>query len=126
MRLAFVLLLAFLAACDPGVAVTYRVSMASQETDSISQLSVTIADAVAQQHAMQVRGTSDGCSLAYYYRPLGGGGWLDLCVTRGSNAVRLSVAEFLTYSWGAKGDALRHDLLDTLTAQFGARVSQEK
>src|SRR5437764_11565437 len=42
-------------ACDAGVSVTYRVSMAPPEADSISQLSVAISDAVAQRNAMEVR-----------------------------------------------------------------------
>ena len=64
MRLLAVLLLALLAACDRGVTVTYRVSMASAEADSISQLSVAISGAVAQRHAMEAQGTPGGRAAA--------------------------------------------------------------
>ena len=125
MRPVLAFLIALQLACDPGVSVTYRVSMTPAEADSISQLSVAISDAVAQRHAMEARGRDDSCSLAYYYKRLGGGGdWLDFCVRRGGNAVEFSVDEFRTWSWGPRGDALRHDLRDTLAAQFGARVSE--
>ena len=127
MRPVLVFLVAFLIGCDPGVFATYRVSMAPPETDSISQLSVTVSDSVARRQGMEARRTTDGCSLAYYYRPLAGGAnWLDFCVTRANNAVRFSVDEFRTTSWGPSGNDLRQDLLETLTARFGARVSQER
>ena len=122
------LLTALLVACDQGVSVTYRVSMAPPEADSISQLSVAISGAVAQRHAMEARGTRDGCSLATYYRQVGGGGdWLDFCVAReASAAVKLHIEAWRTGEWGSQGDALRLDVRDTLLAQFGARVTETK
>jgi len=62
MRPVLVFLVAFLIGCDPGVFATYRVSMASPETDSISQWSVTVSDSVARRQGMEARRTTDGCS----------------------------------------------------------------
>jgi hypothetical protein len=127
MRLLAVLLLALLAACDRGVTVTYRVSMASAEADSISQLSVAISGAVAHRHAMEAQGTPDGCSLASYYRQVGGGGdWLDFCVAREAAAVKFHIEAWRTGEWGSPGDALRLDVRDTLLTQFGARVTETR
>ena len=126
MRL-LVLLLALLAACDRGVTVTYRVSMAPTEADSISQLSLAISDAVAQRHGMETQGEPDRCSLASYYRQVGSGGdWLDFCVDREAAAVRFHIEAWRTGEWGSPGDALRLDVRDTLVTQFGARVTETK
>jgi len=122
-------LLAFLAlqlACDLGVTATYRVSMGPAEADSITQLSVAIADAIAQQRAMEVTGTNHRCSLASYYKSVGNGDWWDLCVTRvDSTAVRFHLEAWRSGEWGSRGDELRDALRDTLTTQFGARFSEE-
>ena len=125
-RLLLLILVAFQLACDAGVSVTYRVSMAPPEADSISQLSVVMSDAVAQQHAMAARGATGDCSLASYYRQVGGGGdWLDFCVAReASAAVKFHIEAWRTGAWGSEGDALRLDLRDTLLTQFGARVTE--
>src|SRR2546427_2318216 len=89
MRHLLLLVIALQVACDRGVSVTYRVSMTPAEADSISQLSVVISDAVAQQHAMAAQGATGDCSLASYYRQVGGGGdWLDFCVAREASAAR--------------------------------------
>ena len=125
MRLLVLLLMALQVACDAGVSATYRVSMAPGDADSISQLSVAISDVVAQRHAMEAEGASDGCSLADYYRPLSGGDWLSLCVTReASAAVEFHIQNWRTGEWGSQGNALRFDLRDTLFTQFGARVTE--
>lgn len=128
MRLLLLILVACQLACDAGVSVTYRVSMAPPETDSISQRSVAISDAVAQRNAMEARGTTDGCSLASYYARVGGGGdWLEMCVTRtDSTAVKFYIAAYRTGEWGAKGDDLRTDMRDTLATHFGARFSEDR
>src|SRR5437899_12575112 len=101
MRRLLLLLIALQVACDRGVSVTYRVSMAPAEADSISQLSVVISDAVAQQHAMAAQGATGDCSLASYYRQVGGGGdWLDFCVARGeSGAVQLQIEASRAGGW---------------------------
>ena len=125
MRLLLVLLIALQVACDEGVTVTYRVSMAPAEADSISQLSVSISDAVAQRYAMEARGATDDCSLADYYRRLGGGDWLSFCVAReASAAVEFHIEAWRTGEWGSQGNALRFDLRDTLFTQFGPRVTE--
>ena len=126
MRLLLLVLIALQLACDEGVTVTYRVSMAPGEADSINQLSVAISDAVAQRHAMEARGATHDCSLASYFRQVGGGGdWLDFCVAReASAAVKFHIEAWRSGEWGSQGDALRSDLRDTLFTQFGARVSE--
>ena len=126
MRHLLLLFIALQVACDRGVSVTYRVSMAPAEADSISQLSVVISDAVAQQHAMAAQGATGDCSLASYYRQVGGGGdWLDFCVAReASAAVKFHIEAWRTGAWGSQGDALRLDLRDTLLTKFGARVTE--
>ena len=128
MRLLPVLLMALLVGCDRGVSVTYRVSMTPAEADSISQLSVAISGAVAQRHAMDAQGTTDGCSLGSYYRQVGGGGdWLDFCVAReASAAVKFHIEAWRSGEWGSQGDALRVDVRDTLLTQFGARVTEAR
>jgi hypothetical protein len=128
MRLSLLLLIAFQVACDRGVSVTYRVSMAPAEADSISQLSVAISDAVAHRHAMGAQGMTDGCSLASYYSQVGGGSdWLDFCVTREGNiAVKFHIEAWHTGLWGSRGDGLRLDVRDTLATQFGARFTEAR
>ncbi len=98
--------------------------MQSAEVDSISRLSVVISDTIAQRNGMAKE--SDNCSLAYYRADAGSEAlWIDLCVTRdGSTGVIFYVSEFHAWSWGPKGDRLRNGVRDTLTAQFGARVSE--
>ena len=127
MRPILLLFLAFQLACDAGVTATYRVSMSPAERDSITQLSVAIADAIAQQRAMEVKGTNHRCSLASYYKRVGNAGdWLDLCVTRvDSTAVRFHLEAWRSGEWGSRGDELRYALRDTLTTQFGVRFSEE-
>ena len=127
MRLLLVLLIAFVAACDRGVMVTYRVSMTTAEADSIIQLGVAISRTVAQRHAMRSQGTQDGCSLASYYRQVGNGGdWLDFCVAREAASVKFHIEAWRTGEWGSPGDALRVDVRDTLLTQFGQRVTETK
>src|SRR2546425_10319306 len=96
--------------------------MAPPEADSISQLSVAISDAVAKRNAMEVRGTTDGCSLASYYARVGGGGdWLEMCVTRAdSTAVKVYIAADRTGGGGAKGEDLRTDMRGRRATHFGA------
>ena len=122
MKRLLVLLIAFQLACDLGVDVTYRVSMQPAEADSIARLGVEIAGALAQRYALDARGTTDPCSLATYYATTSEG-WLDFCVTHATNAVEFHLSEYRTGSWSSKGDRLRTDLRDTLTAQFGSRVT---
>src|SRR2546425_13271880 len=102
--------------------------MAPPEADSISQLSVAISDAVAKRNAMEVRGTTDGCSLASYYARVGGGGdWLEMCVTRAdSTAVKFYIAGYRTGGGGAKGDDLRTAKRDTRATHVGARLRGEQ
>ncbi len=122
MKRLLVLLIAFQLACDLGVDVTYRVSMQPAEADSITPLGAEIAGALAQRYALDARGTTDPCSLATYYATTSEG-WLDFCVTHATNAVEFHLSEYRTGSWSSKGDRLRTDLRDTLTAQFGSRVT---
>ena len=77
---------------------------------------------------MDAQGTTDGCSLASYYRQVGGGGdWLDFCVAReASAAVKFHIEAWRSGEWGSQGDALRVDVRDTLLTQFGARVTEAR
>ena len=125
MNRVIVVLLGLQVACDPGVAESYGVSMQPAEADSIIPLSVAIADLLAQRHGIGPSTSErERCSLARYFIDFGGTHWLDFCMTRAGNGVNFSLFEFRTTSWGPKGDSLRRELGDTLTAQFGERVTK--
>jgi hypothetical protein len=68
------------------------------------------------------------CELASYTRDVHSGvegpRALYLCVGQERQSVSFLLTEFITSSWSAPGDSLRHDLEDTLRARFGDRVSK--
>ena len=124
--------LALIAACEPGQLARFDISpvQASPAADSLVLLQARqIARDFAERYQMHTMPGDDECPLGRYFardsvrgREVG----LNFCIQPQKGATEFRLVEIITPQWGAKGNALRAELLDTLRSRFGTAAVRER
>jgi hypothetical protein len=119
--------MAVVTACDPYVdsRVLLTPSPSTVGPDSVGARAAAIVDTVARRHGLRPNRWPHGCMIGSSEGARQGtwGGaplWVSVCAAEAPPIrVEIRIKE-PGFGWSARGDSLRHELLDTLRVRFGS------